>query len=522
MSKNFTNTLFFFAVTLILIVTGCGSSDSPTASVATNASQSKVFGVASLGTTATTTVTVKDSSMPTQEKTAALSSNGSFTADVSGLKAPFILKASGIDQAGDHYVLYSVSANGGRANINELSDTAVAAAAEDDHAADRDMLYSMSNNEDNRRTSERFEQVINRMRTVLAPLFALYQITGNPVTDEDGGEDDSEHNSEHDNRGLRALLRDVQFKVINGNVLVTNRATDGNIFTGPLGDLASGTFHPENMPAGPGGLTTCNYTYSDWGACQSDSSQTRTMLTSSPSGCTGSPVLSQACAEVPPTSSACTSFTYSAWGTCQSNGTQTRTLATSSPTGCTGGTLAALSQSCTYVPPVTACTSFTYSTWGACQSNSTQSRTVVTSSPTGCTGGTPALSQSCTYVPPVTACTSFTYSTWGACQSNSTQSRTVVTSSPTGCTGGTPALSQSCTYVPPTPACGSCHTIPPSTGKHSFHTSRGIACSTCHGAGYSSTTVAATHDNGVTNTVSSLNFSAGTCGSPGCHGSRSW
>jgi hypothetical protein len=141
---------------------------------------------------------------------------------------------------------------------------------------------------------------------------------------------------------------------------------------------------------------------------------------------------------------ACTSFTYSAWGTCQSNSTQTRTVATSSPTGCTGGT-PVLSQSCTYVPPVTACTSFTYSAWGACQSTNTQTRTVATSSPAGCTGGTPVLSQSCTYVPPVTACTSFTYSAWGTCDSTGTQTRTVATSSPTGCSGGTPVLSQSCT-----------------------------------------------------------------------------
>ena len=47
----------------------------------------------------------------------------------------------------------------------------------------------------------------------------------------------------------------------------------------------------------------------------------------------------------PPT---CTSFTYSAFGPCQPNGTQTRTVVTSSPAGCTGGT-PVLTQTCTYV-----------------------------------------------------------------------------------------------------------------------------------------------------------------------------
>ncbi|MBI5103245.1 MAG: hypothetical protein HZB33_15630, partial [Nitrospirae bacterium] len=124
-----------------------------------------------------------------------------------------------------------------------------------------------------------------------------------------------------------------------------------------------------------------------------------------------------------PAPAACSSFTYSAWSACQPNGTQTRTVLTSSPAGCTGGS-PVTTQACTYVPPVTTCSSFTYSAWGTCKSNNTQTRTVLTSSPAGCTGGSPVTTQACTYVPPVTACTSFTYSAWGTCQSNNTQTRT--------------------------------------------------------------------------------------------------
>lgn len=53
----------------------------------------------------------------------------------------------------------------------------------------------------------------------------------------------------------------------------------------------------------------------------------------------------------PPTATTCTSFTYSAWGACQSNSTQTRTVASSSPAGCTGGA-PVLSQACVYVAPI--------------------------------------------------------------------------------------------------------------------------------------------------------------------------
>jgi hypothetical protein len=100
--------------------------------------------------------------------------------------------------------------------------------------------------------------------------------------------------------------------------------------------------------------------------------------------------------QIPPmtvdTTSPCT-YSYSAWSACQSNNTQTRTLISSSPAGCVGTPV--LTQSCTYIPPTQQCT-YTYSDWSACQSNNTQSRTLISSSPSGCEG-TPGLSQSCTY-----------------------------------------------------------------------------------------------------------------------------
>lgn len=434
MRKNTSTLLMVCAAMMSILIAGCSSSGSSNSPSTSKASKSTVFGVASLDTTANGTVTVKDSSVPAQEKTAAISSNGTYTLDVSGLKSPFLLKAVWTDREGDKR-MYSASTKGGRTNINPLSDTAVAASAD---GGDRDELYSRQGHDDDNRTTDKFEQVINSLRTVLAPLFELYGISGNAVSGDDEGEDDGKNDGvdddENGNTGLRAMFHDVRFAVKDGIVTVTNRQTGGVIFTGSLKDLASGTFYPENMPGasgGGGGTTTpppaaCIYTYDAWSPCQSNNMQTRNLLSSSPAGCTGTPVLTQPCTDVPQ-------------------------------------------------PPST--------------------------------------------------CTSFTYSDWGACQTNNTQTRSLLTSSPAGCTGGTPVLTQSCTYVPPTPACGSCHAIPPATGQHTFHVSSvGLSCSTCHGTGYSSTTVnTATHQNGVKDVVSSLNFNATTrsC-SPGCHGTRSW
>ena len=79
------------------------------------------------------------------------------------------------------------------------------------------------------------------------------------------------------------------------------------------------------------------------------------------------------------------------------------------------------------------------------------------------------------------------------------------------------------TNTPPAQACGSCHAIPPATGQHDFHVNQqNIDCVTCHGAGYSKTTVAATHNNGTVNvSLSAWNPATQSCAAY-CHGGRPW
>lgn len=73
-------------------------------------------------------------------------------------------------------------------------------------------------------------------------------------------------------------------------------------------------------------------------------------------------------------------------------------------------------------------------------------------------------------------------------------------------------------------SCTSCHRIPPASGEHARHQSKRIACGSCHGAGYSGSTVnAATHRNGKVDLSSRIGFDAGrrSCASA-CHGKESW
>ena len=87
----------------------------------------------------------------------------------------------------------------------------------------------------------------------------------------------------------------------------------------------------------------------DWGACSANGSQARSCskifeceFTEDPS-----PPTSQSCTYTPPM---CTSWTYSDWSDCQSNSTKTRSIVSSSPSNCSGGS-PVFTQSCAYTPP---------------------------------------------------------------------------------------------------------------------------------------------------------------------------
>jgi hypothetical protein len=102
------------------------------------------------------------------------------------------------------------------------------------------------------------------------------------------------------------------------------------------------------------------------------------------------------CGISPPPPPMC-SYAYSAWSPCHIGNTQTRTVVSNSPYGCTG-TPGPLVQSCVYVACI-----YTYTAWSPCQLNNTQTRSVASSSPTGCTSSPDPLVQACTYVPPTSA-----------------------------------------------------------------------------------------------------------------------
>ncbi len=316
----------FAALGIPLALAGCGE-----ATDAAAPSSVVLTGVALKDTPVVGTISLSDSSLPTQTRTVA-SEDGTFSFDVVALTPPFLLKAESASEP-EAAPLYTAAQPGGTADINPLTDAAVRASEDN-----LDEAFAESDVHVRQRIYEAFVAALAQLQGALAPLWSRYEI------------DDAGSLAGKDLAcRLQAVFRDVTFVMNADGVTVSNRQAGTVIYTAPRSDLGSGTFYTENMPDGLDegtcghAATTCvGFTYSDWSACNGGT-QTRTVISASPDGCTdGVPVVSQGCTEAAPT---CTSFTYSDWGACV-NGTQSRTVTSASPDGCTGGD-PVLSQACT-------------------------------------------------------------------------------------------------------------------------------------------------------------------------------
>ncbi len=474
MKKLWIVNLFLTGVMILaVIVNGCGS-----VSKVTPVASAKVSGVAATGAPVHGTVTLKDSSMPSKGMTATTAADGSFSFTVGGLQPPYVLRAAW-NGDGSSQELYALADGPGTTNINPLTNAAFVAAA---NVADPAMFAGDPDASMIQAAHQNMKSVMEKLKTKLAQLFALYGVTQDPEEDE----------YEADHTGLDALFDDITIKISDGQIIVTNKQTGGVIFKASVNDIDHGTFYPENMPGQPGQVDGAALYAANCSSCHGP------LASSSKAGASAAAIQSaiqkntggmgklstltalqiQAIAAAlagggttppPPTTPPDGAALYSAncagchgplatssklnrSATAIASAIQQNIGGMGSLSGLTSAEIQAIATALagggTTPPPPAQCT-YTYSAWGACQADSTQSRSLPSSTPAGCTG-TPVLTQSCTYTPPQPQACTYTYSAWGACQAYSTQSRSLLSSTPAGCTG-TPVLSQSCTYTPPQP-----------------------------------------------------------------------
>jgi len=215
---------------LLMVTVGCSSSDDAPAGTAQT-----VSGVAAAGAPIIGYAYLKDSAGHTLGPNE-IAQDGSFSFAVTGLTAPFYLRAEGsVGSTG--YDLYSAATGAGTANINPLTNVAVAAAA-----GVNDPASAYGNPAQYPITQANLDTAIADIQTMLKPLLDAFTANTNPLT----GSYATDHT------GLDAVLDvvKVELDTTSGAVTVTDKTktTDnlmGSTTAATIGSAAAVT----NLPS---------------------------------------------------------------------------------------------------------------------------------------------------------------------------------------------------------------------------------------------------------------------------------
>jgi hypothetical protein len=223
---------YFSLITFLLVMVGCGGgggSGTPTATVS---------GVAATGAPLVGTVYLKDSSNPVKELSTPIATDGSFSFNVSGLQAPFILKAVGTS-GGQNYTLYSFATDKGIANINPFSNLTVTHAYGNDNLAS---LYTTADAAKMLAIQQQISVSVSQIKTLLNSLLQQYGVTSiNFMTDA--------YTANH--QGLDLLFDMIIIDFAGGNVSIKNRNNNTVIYTSVSNNILSGQINIGNIPAPP-------------------------------------------------------------------------------------------------------------------------------------------------------------------------------------------------------------------------------------------------------------------------------
>ena len=227
-------TAFCLLTAVSVMIAGCGGGGGE------GVSSQVVSGVAATGAPLAGEAKIKDSS--NREKTTVIGSDGSFAFDVTDMKGPFILRATG-HADGEAHTLQSFADNPGTANINPLANAVVASAAGVDDPAkifespDRDKLNKIKDG-----LPAAVAEILDKLKPLLRKFNAE---TRDPVK----GEYKADHNH------LDGLFDNVKITLVDGILTITNKKTGAVIFTGSISDIKNGelTDNDDDLP-NPGAI----------------------------------------------------------------------------------------------------------------------------------------------------------------------------------------------------------------------------------------------------------------------------
>ena len=159
--------LFMLGLTLA----GCGGGSG-------GGSTEVVSGTAAVGYALSGQVNLKDSSSPSKERSSNIGSDGSFAIDVTGMKAPYVLRAEG-SADGTTYKLHSFAEGTGTANINPLTDVIVASASGHDSSD----AFEHADSDRNHHIGSNIANTVSILMAKLQPLLKQYNAENtNPIT----------------------------------------------------------------------------------------------------------------------------------------------------------------------------------------------------------------------------------------------------------------------------------------------------------------------------------------------------
>ncbi len=214
---------------LCLMLAACGGGS------AGGVSSQVVSGTAAVGAPLSGQVSLKDSSSPPLLKSTVIGSDGSFAIDVTAMKAPFVLQATG-HADGTAYKLHSFAEGPGTANINPLSDVIVASAAGDNEPSD---VFEKTDSDKNHKIKSNYSEMLSILMAKLQPLLKQYSAENtNPIT--------SRYIANH--LGLDDMFDHVKITVSNGILSIINTKSGAVIFSGKVSDIANGTFDGGALP----------------------------------------------------------------------------------------------------------------------------------------------------------------------------------------------------------------------------------------------------------------------------------
>lgn len=253
--KRFKVSILFIAIlsAFAIVLTGCGGGGGG----GTTPTTQTLSGVAAAGLPVVGYVYLKDSAAHTLGPNP-IESDGKFSFNVTNLIAPFYLRAQG-SVAGTSYDLYSATTSAGTANINPLTNLAVAAAA---GVADPSTVYN--NPALTPITQANLDRAVTDIQTMLAPLLTAYNAMINPIT--------GAYTANH--TGLDAVFDvvSVNINTTTGSVTVANNVTNTTIASGTTTTLSTST------PVTQAGVTSTQTATTDLQAAQTMASQFATVV----------------------------------------------------------------------------------------------------------------------------------------------------------------------------------------------------------------------------------------------------